>query len=90
MSGPVFLVDDRLTLRLVQPDDHEFIVRYWNKEPVRQPNERPQAPLTREDVTEAVEDDDRIQFLPCLGGGPIGHVSYSPVDLEARNPNWAT
>lgn len=85
MPGPIFLEGDRVSLHVVSPDDHEFLVRHWNDMPVRYQSGWPQHPLTEARVTEWIEDDETVQFLPCIDGEPIGHVSFSPLDLENRN-----
>lgn len=84
----MYLEGERLTLRIVQSDDFDFLTRLWNEESVRY-----QAgfygPYTEEVITEWTEADDDAQFLACRDGSPIGHVMLRRVDWQSRNADLA-
>lgn len=85
MPGPVFRQGERLTLRLVQPDDYGFLIRHWNDMPVRHQCGWPQEPGTDDDVAAVAERDDTVNFLACHDDTPVGHVWLFDFDWEARN-----
>lgn len=86
MPGTVFLEGDRLTLHLMEPEDHEFVADHWNAEPVRQQARWPTLPLSGEDIA-AVGDrgDGGAQFLVRHDDRSVGFVTLYDLDWRARN-----
>lgn len=79
MPGPVFLRGDRLTLRPVEPEDHDFLYRHWCSRPIRR-WVNVESPLAREEFEEWFADDAAAHFLPCLDGDPVGCVFLMGID----------
>ncbi|MFC6764802.1 GNAT family N-acetyltransferase [Natrinema soli] len=85
MPGPVFLEGERVTLRTVQSEDHEFLVRNLNDPKIRHGGyETVRAPVSKDDIVTKVESDDSHTFLVCLEGTPIGSASIKGIDQEGR------
>lgn len=82
MPGPEFLEGDRLSLHLVEPEDHEFIYRNWMGLR-RQPDVMVQ-PWSEEQVTEWVSADDSNHFIACQDGDSVGHAVLLDIDWENR------
>lgn len=89
MPGPVFLEGDRLTLRLVEPDDYEFISSLWSNPMVRKQDGTLRRPFHESDIETFVEQDDTYSFLACQDQQPVGNVMIYDVDLEASNAELA-
>jgi RimJ/RimL family protein N-acetyltransferase len=83
MPGPVFLAGDRLSLRTVTPEDHEFLVRHWNASDVRH-GTAVTKPMTAERVETLLNRSDAVHFLPCHSGGPVGFVWLFDIDDVAQ------
>jgi len=79
MPGPVFLRGDRLSLRTVEPDDHEFLRRQFNAPDVRHGIAGTE-PMAADDLDNWLDSDDVISFLPCTSDGPVGFVWLFDVD----------
>lgn len=95
MPGPVFLKGDRLTLRIVQPEDYEFVARHYTNPSMRHGAfEDIHTPITADDVATMVEDtEDYHLFLACREETPVGSAFLIDVDLEGRNAElgyWIT
>lgn len=88
MSGAVFLEGERLTLRLVQADDYEFLTRLWNETSVRY-QAGAYGPFSGEDLAGWVAADDDADFLVCRDETPVGHAMVRKVDWESRNADLA-
>lgn len=85
MPGPVFLVGEQVTLRTVQPENYEFLVRNLNDPKVRHAGyETVRAPVSEDDIATKVKSDDRHIFLVCREGTPVGSTSLKNIDLEGR------
>jgi RimJ/RimL family protein N-acetyltransferase len=84
MPGAVFLRGERLTLRTIEPEDHDFVHRYWNDPSIRDGAVRP-TPLSTEEVGEFVDPERGVHFLACLDGAPVGIVTLVDVFPEAGN-----
>lgn len=84
MPGPVFLEGDRLNLRLIQPDNYELLVRYYNDPSVRYQAKLMRDPSSVEDIEDLVKEDNAAHFVPCRDETPIGHVMLSPINMEFR------
>lgn len=85
MPGEAFLEADRLTLRPMEAEDHEFIARQWNRQPVRQQAGWPQIPLTGDDIESVGErGDGGSGFLVCDDDSPVGFVILHDLDWQAR------
>lgn len=85
MPGPVFLDGEQVTLRTVQPEDHEFLVRNLNDPTVRHAGfETIRAPVSEDDVATRVESGDSHTFLVCREGTPVGSASIKDIDLRGR------
>lgn len=82
MPGPEFLDGERLTLRLVDPTDYEFIASNWMR--TRRQTAIMTTPLTTADIADWVEKGDSIHVLPCQDDTPVGHVFVQSLDWEAR------
>lgn len=85
MPGEAFLDGDRLTLRPMETEDHEFIAQQWNQQSVRKQAGWPQFPLTGADI-EAVGErgDDGALLLACHEERPVGFVVLHDLDWQAR------
>lgn len=81
MPGPVFLRGERLSLRTVESEDHDFVRRHWNRPDIRHGTNR-YTPITRGQLTDrfASEDYDEIHFLPCDDGDPVGFLWLFRID----------
>lgn len=76
---------DRLNLRLIQPDDYELLARQYNDPSVRYQAKLMRDPSSVEDIEALVEEDNAAHFLPCRDETPVGHVMFSPIDMEVSN-----
>lgn len=83
MPGPVFLKGDRLTLRLAQVEDEEFLIRLWNAESVRYPAGL-RGPELEDDLADVVGGEDDCRFLACRAGNPVGDIMLFGVDWTDR------
>lgn len=80
MPGPAFRHGDGLSLRTVEPEDHDFVYRHWNRPAIRRGFAR-HAPRSREQVAEFFEDsDDAVHFLACRDDDPVGFVWLFRID----------
>lgn len=74
-----------MTLRTVQPEDYEFLVRNLNDPKVRHAGyETVRAPVSEDDIATKVEAGNYQIFLVCQEGAPVGSVSIKDIDLEGR------
>lgn len=94
MPGPLFLEGDSVSLRTVQPSDHEFLRRNLNHPELRHAGyETVREPVSEDAIEARVEADDRHLFLACREGTPVGSASVKNIDLEGRNAElsfWIT
>ncbi len=81
MPGPVFLSGDQVVLRTVEPDDYDFIHRYWNTPLIRHGTYR-HAPQSKSHIAEFIEEagDTSVHFLPCVGDKPVGFLWLFEID----------
>lgn len=79
MPGPPFRAVHGVELRPVEQDDRAFLVEHWNRPDVRLATNR-EEPLTAEDVTRIVDDDDTVNFLVCSDGDPVGTIWLFDID----------
>lgn len=79
MPGAAFLLGDRLALRTVEPADHEFVARHWNRPSVRRGFARSE-PRTEADVAEFLADDSAVHFLASRDGDPVGFAWLFAID----------
>lgn len=82
MPGPAFLEGDRLSLHLVEPEDHEFIYRNWME--LRDQPDVMVSPWGGERVEEKVSADDHEHFIVCRDGDPVGHAQLRDIDWRSR------
>lgn len=94
MPGAVFLEGDQVTLRTVQHEDYEFLVRNLNDPKVRHAGyETVRAPVSEEAVATKVESDDSHIFLVCRDKTRVGSASIKDIDLRGRKAEvsyWIT
>lgn len=84
MPGAVFLEGERITLRLVESEDYNFLTRLHNDKSVRyQAGNNGQH--ADEDIKDWVATDDDADFLVCREEIPVGHILVTHVDWESRN-----
>lgn len=84
MPGPVFLEGDRITIRVAQPEDNEFLLRLWNDKSVRYQTGL-RGPYSAEAFEDMVAGEHDCRLLPCRDGTPVGDVVLQQVDMDARN-----
>lgn len=80
MPGAVFIDGQRLSLRTVEPEDHDFIHQYRNSPHIRDffPNN---IPNSKEQIDEMFgSSSDGVNFLACRDGSPIGLVRLLRID----------
>ena len=94
MPGPVFLEGEQVTLRAVQPEDYEFLVRNLNNPKLRHAGyETVRAPVSEDDIAAKIEVGNHHLFLVCHDGSPVGCASIKDIDLEGRKAElgyWIT
>ncbi len=79
MPGAAFLRGDRLTLHTVEPEDHEFVYRHWNRPAVRGGFAR-HVPRTRDRIADELDADDAVHLLAGRDGDPVGFVWLFGID----------
>jgi RimJ/RimL family protein N-acetyltransferase len=79
MPGAPFLRGDRLTLRTVTSDDHEFLLEHGNDPAVRAGAPAP-TPVDGDDLADFLDDGASVQFLPCRDREPVGFVFLFEVE----------
>jgi RimJ/RimL family protein N-acetyltransferase len=87
MPGPVFLQNDQVELRTIEPEDADFLQELINDpevwqslaaaEPKNQPTER--------EWIDSLDESDGADFLVCVDGEPVGSIGLKP-----PNPVWGT
>ena len=85
MSGPLFLEGEQVTLRTVQPEDYEFLVRNLNDPKLRHAGyETVRTPVSEDNIVTKVEANNYHIFLVCQEETPVGSTSIKDIDLEGR------
>lgn len=80
MPGPVYLSNDRLTLRTVEPEDSGFIRSHWNDPDLRHWFAKSD-PIDGERLADFLDaDSTAVHFLPCRDGDPVGFVWLFRID----------
>lgn len=83
MSGPVFLGGERLCLRLVYPENYEFMIQNLNNPRIRhQGYESVRTPVSSHDIAVKRDAEDYHMFLACRDESPVGSVSLKDIDLR--------
>ncbi|GGN95185.1 GNAT family N-acetyltransferase [Haloarcula pellucida] len=70
MPGAPHVYGDDITLRPVEPADHEFLAKHWNHPDVRHGTNKHE-PVTVQSLVEGKKDD-CLYFLICHDGEPVG------------------
>lgn len=83
MPGPIFVADERIELRPIEEDDHEFVRRNVDDHRLRRWFGA-HTPSNSEQIASWLTADDSIHFLACLDGEPIGHAWLLRIDEWAR------
>jgi RimJ/RimL family protein N-acetyltransferase len=80
MPGASYQEGEEIALRTVQPEDHQFIHQHWNDQTIRYG--APMAsPISKKEIARLVQqDDESVQFLPCIENDPVGFVFLSNID----------
>lgn len=90
MPGPVFLADDRVELRTVDPEDAETIREWMNHPDVRRHVHEYRLPKSEDTFEEGtfatVGGEDRADLLIC-DGDPVGVAGLSPIHEDRRSAN---
>lgn len=84
MPGAPFLRGENLTLRTIEPEDHNFLHRYWHDPDIRDGAVR-RTSMRTEDIAEFVHPNRGVHFVVCLDGTPIGTAILIDVFQEAGN-----
>ena len=84
MPGAEFLRGERLSLRTIEPADHDFLHTYWNDPSIRYGAVRP-VPLDSDDISEFVDPNRGIHFLVCRDDTPVGVTILIDIFQEAGN-----
>ena len=79
MPGPAYLSSDRLSLRTVEPEDREFLQDHWNAPALRHWFAKAD-PVDRERLSDFLETEGAVHFLPCRDGEPLGFVWLFRID----------
>jgi RimJ/RimL family protein N-acetyltransferase len=81
MSGPVFLDDERISLRTLEEEDVEFLQRNMNDPRVRRPIGTV-APMSASDEEEWIDgaNDEGVSLLICIGEDPVGTIGLSDIN----------
>lgn len=79
MPGPIFYNGERIELRTIEDEDHEFVRRHSNDHRLREWFGT-RTPRSDEQIAGWLESEDAVHLLACLDGEPIGHAWLFRID----------